>query len=162
MGIEKIKSHKELKETVETLKRQSKRIVFTNGCFDILHIGHTRYLQKAKELGDILIVAINTDASVRGIKGKDRPITPQEERAEVLASLECVDFVTFFDEPDPLNTITELQPDILVKGGDWEIDQIVGREVVEAKGGKVISIPPIEGVSTSRIIERILKSYTYH
>jgi len=153
---EKIIKREELAENVQALKRAGKTIVFTNGCFDLLHIGHIRYLKSAKAEGDVLLVGLNSDRSVRQIKGPARPIVFENERAEVLASLACVDFVTFFDEPDPLATIQVLMPDVLVKGADWEEDAIVGKDVVEANGGRVVRIPVIEGASTSRIIEKIL------
>ncbi|MBN1842049.1 MAG: D-glycero-beta-D-manno-heptose 1-phosphate adenylyltransferase [Deltaproteobacteria bacterium] len=153
---EKIIKRQELAENVQALKRAGKTIVFTNGCFDLLHIGHVRYLKSAKGEGDVLLVGLNSDRSVRQIKGPARPIVSENERAEVLASLACVDFVTFFDEPDPLATIRVLMPDVLVKGADWEKDAIVGKDVVEANGGRVVRIPVTEGASTSRIIEKIL------
>lgn len=154
--IGKIKSKPDLAAIVEDLRRQGKRIVFTNGCFDLMHIGHTRYLQAARELGDVLVVGVNSDASVRSLnKGPGRPIVPQAQRAEVLAALACVDYVVVFDEPDPGALIGALQPDVLVKGGDWAPDRIVGREVVEARGGRVLSIPLVPGVSTSALVERI-------
>ncbi len=137
-------------------RRQGRRIVFTNGCFDLIHVGHTRYLQEAKTLGDLLVVGINADASVRHLnKASDRPIVPEAQRAEVLASLGCVDFVVLFAEPDPKNLIAALQPDILVKGGDWPAEQIVGREIVEARGGVVKTIPLVPGLSTTALIQRI-------
>ncbi|MBI5199593.1 MAG: D-glycero-beta-D-manno-heptose 1-phosphate adenylyltransferase [Nitrospirae bacterium] len=153
----KIKERKQLKNILDRLKRKSKKIVFTNGCFDLIHSGHVRYLEKAKGLGDVLVVAINTDSSIRRIKGVKRPITPQRERAEVLASLGCVDYVTFFKEDTPYELIKLLKPYILVKGGDWEKKDIVGRDVVERNGGKVYTIPFIKGVSTTAIVERILR-----
>lgn len=153
---EKIIKREELAGNVRALKRAGKRIVFTNGCFDLLHIGHIRYLKSAKAEGDVLLVGLNSDRSVRQIKGPTRPIVSENERAEVLASLACVDFITFFDEPDPLVTIRVLMPDVLVKGADWEEDAIVGKDVVEANGGRVVRIPVTEGASTSRIIEKIL------
>ena len=132
-------------------------IVFTNGCFDLLHIGHTRYLEDAKRLGDRLIVGLNSDNSVRQLaKDTDRPIVTADQRAEVLAALTCVDYVTIFDEPDPLALIQALRPNILVKGGDWSTDRIVGKEFVEAYGGSVRSIPLIPGISTTKIVARIL------
>ena len=155
---EKIIKREELAENVRALKRAGKRIVFTNGCFDLLHIGHIRYLKSAKAEGDVLLVGLNSDRSVRQIKGPTRPIVSENERAEVLASLACVDFITFFDEPDPLVTIRVLMPDVLVKGADWEEDAIVGKEVVEANGGRVVRIPLTQGASTSKIIEKILAS----
>ena len=153
----KIKPRDELKNILEGLKRKGKRIVFTNGCFDILHIGHTRCLEEAKRRGDILIVALNSDRSIRSIKGPSRPFTPEAERAEVLSALACVDYVVIFDEPDPLGLISFLKPNILVKGGDWTPETTIGREVVEGTGGKVVIIPQIQGVSTSAIVDRIVK-----
>lgn len=155
----KIFEREELKEKVQALKRAGKRIVFTNGCFDLLHIGHIRYLKAARAEGDLLVVGVNSDRSVREIKEPGRPVVPENERAEVLASLACVDFVTLFDEPDPLVTIRSLVPDVLVKGADWGEDAIVGRDVVEARGGRVVRIPLTEGASTTRIIEKILANY---
>jgi D-beta-D-heptose 7-phosphate kinase/D-beta-D-heptose 1-phosphate adenosyltransferase len=141
----------------ERLRREGKRVVFTNGCFDLLHPGHIRYLAQARALGDTLIVAINSDRSVRELKGKGRPILNERERAEVLSALESVNFVVVFDEETPRELIAAVVPDVLVKGGDWTIDKIVGREEVEANGGQVISLPYVEGQSTSGIIERILR-----
>ncbi len=155
---EKIIDRNELAEKLQALRGVGKRIVFTNGCFDLLHVGHVRYLEAAKAEGHILLVGLNSDRSVREIKGPKRPINPENERAEVLASLACVDFVTLFDEPDPLVTIEILMPNVLVKGADWEEDAIVGKEVVEANGGRVVRIPLTQGASTSKIIERILAS----
>ena len=157
--LNKIKTVQELRPLLEILRAAGKKIVFTNGCFDIIHTGHTRYLATARSFGDILIVAANSDSSVRVIKGDKRPINPQAERAEVLAALESVDFVTIFDEPDPYRVIAELQPDVLVKGGDWPIEKIIGRDIVEARGGRVINVPYIEGSSTTGIIEKIVKTY---
>lgn len=156
---EKIKKREELQKIVEALKTEGKRIVFTNGCFDLLHVGHIRYLEEAKALGDILIVAINSDRSVRMLKGPQRPILPEEERAEILSALGCIDYVTFFEDPTPLELITELQPHILVKGGDWTKESIVGKEIVEASGGKVVIVPFVEGHSTSNLIKTILTRY---
>lgn len=141
------------------LRAAGKKIVFTNGCFDIIHTGHTRYLAKAKSLGDILIVAVNSDASVRMIKGDKRPINSEADRMETLAALEVVDFVTIFNEPDPYRVISEIKPDVLVKGGDWPIEMIIGRDVVEARGGRVVNVPYIDGASTTGIIEKIVKIY---
>jgi D-beta-D-heptose 7-phosphate kinase/D-beta-D-heptose 1-phosphate adenosyltransferase len=141
---------------LEQARRDKKRIVFTNGCFDLMHIGHTRYLQAAKALGDLLVVGVNSDASVRSLnKAPDRPIVPEAQRAEVVAALGCVDYVVLFPEPDPLNLITALQPDVLVKGGDWPVDRIIGREVVERRGGTVKTIPLVPGMSTTALIQRI-------
>jgi D-beta-D-heptose 7-phosphate kinase/D-beta-D-heptose 1-phosphate adenosyltransferase len=135
--------------------------VFTNGCFDLMHIGHTRYLQAAKSLGDVLVVGVNSDASVRSLdKSPDRPIVPQSQRAEVLAALACVDFVVIFDESDPLQLITAVQPDVLVKGGDWAIDRIVGRDIVESRGGVVKTIPLVPGLSTTSLLQRIRSTAT--
>jgi D-beta-D-heptose 7-phosphate kinase/D-beta-D-heptose 1-phosphate adenosyltransferase len=137
-------------------REKGKRIVFTNGCFDLMHIGHTRYLQAAKALGDVLVVGVNSDISVRTLdKAPDRPIVPEAQRAEVLAALGCVDFVVIFEESDPLQLITTVQPDVLVKGGDWAIDRIVGRELVEARGGVVKTIPLVPGLSTTGLLQRI-------
>ena len=139
------------------LRDAGKKLVFTNGVFDILHVGHVRYLQQARELGDALVVAINGDASARELKGENRPLTNQSDRAEVLAALACVDYVSVFDELSPRALIAELLPDVLVKGGDYSLDQIHGREEVEAAGGRVVSLRFVEGVSTSQIIERMKK-----
>jgi len=156
---EKIKQRKELLKIIKDLKAKGKRIVFTNGCFDLLHIGHIRYLEEARALGDFLVVGVNSDSSVRKLKGPQRPVLPEEERAEILSGLGCVDYITLFDEIDPLKLITSLHPHILVKGGDWTKEQIVGREVVERSGGEVVIIPFVKGVSTSNLIETILKKY---
>jgi rfaE bifunctional protein nucleotidyltransferase chain/domain len=139
---------------VESRRRLGQRIVFTNGVFDLLHPGHVRYLQAARGEGDVLIVGINSDRSVRGNKGPSRPIMPEHERAEVLAALACVDAVVVFDEETPAVIIEALQPDVLVKGADWAADAIVGRDTVEARGGKVVRMPIESGWSTSAIIER--------
>ncbi|HWV45257.1 MAG TPA: D-glycero-beta-D-manno-heptose 1-phosphate adenylyltransferase [Nitrospira sp.] len=137
-------------------RAKGKRIVFTNGCFDLIHVGHTRYLQAARSLGDVLVVGVNSDASVRTLdKAPDRPIVPEAQRAEVLAALGCVDFVVIFDESNPLQLITAVQPDVLVKGGDWGIDRIVGREIVEARGGVVKTVPLVSGLSTTGLLQRI-------
>jgi D-beta-D-heptose 7-phosphate kinase/D-beta-D-heptose 1-phosphate adenosyltransferase len=138
-------------------KRNGRRVVFTNGCFDLLHPGHIETLEKARSMGDALVVGVNSDRSVRLMKGTGRPILPERERAEILAALECVDGVVIFDEPTPLEIIAVLLPDVLVKGGDWASDQIVGREEVEAAGGEVVSIPLVAGYSTTAILEKIRK-----
>jgi len=156
---QKIKERKELLRIIKNLKAKGKRIVFTNGCFDLLHIGHIRYLEKARALGDALIVGVNSDSSVRKLKGPKRPILPVKERTEILSGLGCVDYITIFDERDPLKLITSLHPDVLVKGGDWTKEQIVGSEVVERSGGKVVTIPFVKGASTSNLIETILKRF---
>ncbi len=134
------------------------RAVFTNGCFDLLHPGHIDLLERCRALGDLLVVAINTDAGVQRLKGPSRPLIPQAERAELLAGLSAVDYVTFFDEPTPREIIVKLRPDVLVKGGDWPLDQIVGRDEVEAGGGKVYSLPLLPGYSTTGIVERIKRA----
>jgi D-beta-D-heptose 7-phosphate kinase/D-beta-D-heptose 1-phosphate adenosyltransferase len=137
------------------MKRAGKRLVFTNGCFDLLHAGHVRYLSEARALGDALVVGLNSDRSVRRLKGEGRPILNEQERAEVIAALEAVDYVIIFDEETPRELIAALLPDVLVKGGDWPLDEIVGRDEVEAAGGRVASLPYVEGSSTTDIIERI-------
>lgn len=153
MGI--VVTQDELILHVEKAKRNGKRVVFTNGCFDLLHPGHIRGFEQAHSLGDILIVAINSDSTVRFLKGEDRPIIPQGERAEILAALAAVDYVAVFDEVTPREIIARVLPDVLLKGGDWGSNEIVGREEVEAAGGRVVSIPLEPGYSTSAIIERI-------
>ena len=140
---------------VSRLRNAGQTIVFTNGVFDLLHIGHLRYLRQARQLGDALIVGVNSDRSVRQIKGPDRPVTNQAERAEILEALACVDGVVIFDEPTPFELISTLQPDVLVKGADWAEDAVVGRDVVEARGGRVVRIALEPGASTTEIIERI-------
>jgi len=142
----------ELKQHVEKLKMEGKKLVFTNGCFDIIHAGHVRYLKEAKALGDVLVVGLNSDKSVSAIK-PGRPVNPQDQRAEVLSSLEMVDYVTLFDEETPYALIKLLQPDILVKGGDWKKEDIVGSDIAK----ETYSLPYIQGISTTEIIERIKK-----
>jgi len=137
------------------LRDKGQMLVFTNGCFDLLHPGHIRYLAQARALGDALLVAVNSDRSVQILKGQGRPILNENERVEVIAALRAVDYVTVFDEETPHSLIIQLRPDVLVKGGDWSLDDIVGREEVEAAGGKVLSLPFLEGSSTTEIIERI-------
>lgn len=154
--ITKVLPQDRLLSTLSAERAQGKRIVFTNGCFDLMHIGHTRYLQAAKALGDVLVVGVNSDASVRSLdKAPDRPIVAEAQRAEVLAALGCVDYVVIFSEPDPLQLITSVQPDVLVKGGDWAIDRIVGRDIVEGRGGTVKTIPLVPGFSTTGLLQRI-------
>ncbi len=155
----KILDRKALVHELDILRTEGCRIVFTNGCFDILHSGHVRYLTAARSKGDRLVVGLNSDASVRIIKGEKRPIVCQEHRAEVLASLACVDYVTLFDEPDPLHLIQTLIPDVLVKGSDWSEAEIVGGDFVKANQGKVERITAVPGISTSQIIQRIIKRY---
>lgn len=150
----------ELVEIRKQLKEQNRKVVFTNGCFDILHAGHVDYLNKAAQMGDILIVGMNSDASVRNIKGEKRPIIGEKERAFLVGSLKAVSYVTLFDEPTPAEIINELVPDVLVKGADWSIDKIVGREVVEANGGEVKTVEFVNEQSTSKIIQVILERYS--
>lgn len=157
----KVLTRDQLVPLLQAERTRGKRIVFTNGCFDLMHVGHTRYLQAAKDLGDLLVVGVNGDASVRTLnKAPDRPIVSESQRAEVVAALGSVDYVILFDEPDPHNLIASLQPDILVKGGDWAVEQIIGRDIVEARGGVVRTIPLVPGVSTTSIIERIRSTTT--
>jgi D-beta-D-heptose 7-phosphate kinase/D-beta-D-heptose 1-phosphate adenosyltransferase len=151
----KVKNLDDVMREIETLKKEGKKTVFTNGCFDILHAGHTRYLSAAKSLGDYLIVAVNSDRSVRAIKGGKRPVVAEKERAEVLAALAFVDAVVIFDEPDPLRVIKTLMPHVLVKGGDWGEDEIIGADVVKEAGGEVHRIPYVAGFSSTEIIEKI-------
>jgi len=159
MIAKKIYPHEELKREILQLKGEGKRIVFTNGCFDILHVGHVYLLREAKKMGDVLVVAVNSDASIKEIKGEKRPIIPQEERLEMLAALEMVDYVTLFAETTPQRLIEYLRPDVLVKGGDWANKEVVGAQEVATWGGKVVIIPLMEGLSTSKLIERILRLY---
>lgn len=154
-----IKDISKLKTLLDKLKSQNKKIVFTNGCFDILHAGHVDYLNKAKDCGDFLVVAINTDLSVRRIKGDKRPIVNEDERAYILSNLKAVDFVTFFDDETPKEVIETLLPDVLVKGADWAIDKIVGKDAVEAAGGKVERIEFITHTSTTNIINKVIETY---
>lgn len=158
---DKIKHLKELKEILNIEKQNGKRIVFTNGCFDILHVGHIRYLEEAKNYGDILVVAVNSDASVKGLKGDSRPLVPEQDRAEVLASLGCIDYVLIFEEPDPVRIITELLPHILIKGGDYKPDEVLGKDIVETNNGKVIIIPLVENRSTTNLVWQIKKNNNY-
>ena len=153
----KIVSGENLRVVRANLRASGRSLVFTNGCFDLLHVGHVRYLAAARALGDALLVAINSDASVRALKGASRPVMREDERAEMLASLSAVTYVTVFDEASPRRLIAEILPDVVVKGGDYRIDEIHGREEVEAAGGRVLSLPFVEGASTSSIIERIKK-----
>ncbi len=139
----------------ERLRTEGRRLVFTNGVFDLLHVGHVRYLAQARALGDALLVAINSDRAVRELKGNTRPVINENERAEILAALRQVDYVTIFDNISPRSLIAQLLPDVLVKGGDYELDQIHGREEVEAAGGKVVSLPFVEGSSTTTLIQKM-------
>jgi D-glycero-beta-D-manno-heptose 1-phosphate adenylyltransferase len=152
---DKIRSSEDMLAERALLRDSGARLVFTNGVFDLLHVGHVRYLAQARALGDALVVAINSDRSVRELKGPNRPVFLEAERAEILAALRHVDYVVVFDDLSPRNVITQLLPDVLVKGGDYQLDQIHGRQEVEAAGGKVISLPFVDGASTSRLIERM-------
>src|SRR5262245_20783748 len=158
-SMARILSLDELCAEREELKHRRKRVVFTNGCFDLLHPGHVRYLEQARGFGDVLIVALNSDRSIRELKGERRPILNENERAEIMAALGCVDYVTGFDDLTPQRVIAAIVPDVLVNGGDWSLETIVGREEVEAAGGQVLSLPFVDGASTTDLIERILQRY---
>jgi rfaE bifunctional protein nucleotidyltransferase chain/domain len=160
MSSSKIKSLDEIIKERIRFRELKKRLVFTNGCFDILHIGHVRYLNHARTLGDALIVAVNSDRSVRLIKGESRPVIPEMERAEVLAALASVDFVFIFDDVTPQKVIDAIVPDVLVKGSDWELSDVVGRDTVENAGGSVLTVPLVEGSSTSEIIRKVLDRFS--
>jgi D-beta-D-heptose 7-phosphate kinase/D-beta-D-heptose 1-phosphate adenosyltransferase len=155
--IEKLLSQDQLLGVRQGLRAVGKSLVFTNGVFDLLHVGHVRYLAAARALGDALVVAVNSDRTVRELKGDGRPVVNENERAEILAALRQVDYVTIFDDVSPRSLIAKLLPDVLVKGGDYALDEIHGREEVEAAGGRVIALPFVEGASTSTIIERMKK-----
>lgn len=157
--LSKIITVENLADRLDEVRSSGKKIVFTNGCFDILHVGHVRYLAEAAAEGDLLVVGLNSDKSVRLIKGANRPIVQQDHRAEVLASIACVDYVVLFDEADPLTLIQAFRPDILVKGADWTEDNIVGAEFVKSNGGNIVRISLVADGSTSGIIERILERY---
>jgi D-glycero-beta-D-manno-heptose 1-phosphate adenylyltransferase len=156
---EKVVTEARLLDAIAKARAGGQRVVFTNGCFDLMHIGHTRYLAQAKSLGDLLVVGVNSDASVRSLdKAPGRPIVPEGQRAEVVAALACVDYVVMFSEPDPGRLIAAVQPDVLVKGGDWPLDKIIGRNLVEARGGVVKTIPLVPGMSTTALLQRIRSS----
>ena len=155
----KIFDRNELATVLQQLKSEGNVVVTTNGCFDVLHLGHLRYLQAARQLGDLLVVAINSDASVRELKGENRPLIPEDERAEMLAGLQCVDYVVIFPELTPIELLSELKPNIHVKGGDYKLEQLVEREVVEANGGKVIVGLNVPGKSTTNLIDVICERY---
>ena len=157
--MNKILERNALKDKLEELRTKGKKIAFTNGCFDILHVGHVRYLREAKKTADVLVLALNSDSSVRSLKGEEKPLIPENERAEILAALEFIDFVTIFEELTPLELINYLKPDILIKGGDWPEEKVVGREEVKKWGGRVAIIPEVEGKSTTNIVEKIKKLY---
>jgi rfaE bifunctional protein nucleotidyltransferase chain/domain len=151
----KLKNLEDLKVIAADARSQGKKLVFTNGCFDLLHRGHVHVLREAKACGDLLITGINSDSSVKQIKGPARPVLPESDRCELLGAMEMVDFVILFNEPDPHDLISALRPDVLVKGGDWNVEKIIGADLVEETGGRVVVIPYIKGFSTTEIIERI-------
>ena len=155
---QKIRERGALARECARLRAAGKKIVFTNGAFDLLHAGHATYLEQARQLGDVLVVGLNTDASVRRYKGEKRPVVDEQNRARLLAALECVDYVTWFDEDEPKALIAELQPDVLVKAEDWA-HYVSGRDIVEARGGKVVLAPMVQGLSTTALIEKIVKAY---
>jgi D-glycero-beta-D-manno-heptose 1-phosphate adenylyltransferase len=159
-ALSKILRLEDAYEVIDQHKARGERVVFTNGCFDLLHPGHTRYLADARSLGDLLIVAVNSDRSVRSLKGEGRPIFPEEERAELLAALEAVDYVTIFDGPTPQAVIARMLPHVLVKGAGWGPNEIVGRAEVEAAGGRVVSMPAVPGFSTTGIVNAVQKIYS--
>ena len=158
-GTRKVLQRDALAIALQYRRQQGQRIVFTNGCFDLLHVGHIHDLQQARAMGDCLVIGLNDDASVRQLKGDRRPLLPQDERARLLAALACVDYVTIFSTPIPLQLIEFLRPDILVKGGDYTLDTVVGRQEVEAYGGQVQLIPYVDGASTTGIIDSVIKRY---
>lgn len=157
--MNKILDREALLKKLNALRKKGKKIAFTNGCFDILHVGHVRYLREAKKTADVLVLALNSDSSVRSIKGNKRPLMTEKERAEILAALEFIDFVTIFPESTPLELINFLKPDVLIKGGDWPEEKVVGREDIKKWGGKVVIIPEVEGKSTTNIVKKIKKLY---
>jgi rfaE bifunctional protein nucleotidyltransferase chain/domain len=161
MTVQKLKSLDEIVMIQSRLRAAGKKLVFTNGCFDILHVGHVRYLSQARALGDALVIGLNTDSSVRQLKGEGRPVVPELERAEVLAALASVDYVFLFGDPTPQRVIEAIVPDVLVKGADWSPSEIVGSEVVEAAGGKVCNLPLVEHASTSDIIKTVLERFAH-
>jgi rfaE bifunctional protein nucleotidyltransferase chain/domain len=154
----KLKSLEEIKAIIVEARNNRKRVVFTNGCFDLLHRGHVHILREARACGDVLVVGINSDKSVKQIKGRARPVLPESDRCELLGAMEMVDFVILFNEPDPYDLIAAIQPDVLVKGGDWNSEKIIGADLVEEGGGRVVVVPYIKGFSTTEIIERIRNS----
>ncbi|ESP62900.1 ADP-heptose synthase / D-glycero-beta-D-manno-heptose 7-phosphate kinase [Smithella sp. ME-1] len=159
--MKKILKKEVLRKKLEELRKKGKKIAFTNGCFDILHVGHVRYLREARKTADLLVLALNSDSSVRSIKGEKRPLINEKERAEILAALESVDYVTIFKESTPLKLIKFLKPDILIKGGDWPEEKVVGREEVKKWGGHVEIIPEIKGKSTTNIVDKIKQIYCF-
>ena len=159
MSAGKIKTLEEILDLRTRLRQSGKKLVFTNGCFDILHVGHVRCLHQARSMGDVLVVGLNSDASVRAIKGNPRPVVPESERAEILAALACVDYVFIFADETPRRVIDAIVPDVLAKGADWDISDIVGRDTVEACGGVVRNMPLVEGCSTTEIIRKVLRHF---
>jgi D-glycero-beta-D-manno-heptose 1-phosphate adenylyltransferase len=159
LALSKILPLEDAYRVIDGHKARGDRVVFTNGCFDLIHPGHTRYLADARKLGELLIVAVNSDLSVRSLKGDGRPIFPQEERAQLLAALEAVDYVTIFDDPTPQAVIARMVPHVLVKGAGWAPNEIVGRAEVEAGGGRVVSMPAVPGFSTTAIVSAVKKIY---
>lgn len=157
--LSKVLKLKDLVQKLNESRESGKSIVFTNGCFDILHVGHVRYLKTAGSEGNILVVGLNSDQSVRAIKEKGRPIVSQDHRAEILACLWCVNFITIFNESDPLKLIQTIKPDVLVKGADWQEEEIIGADFVKANGGRIVRVSVVPEISTSRIIQRIVKRY---
>ncbi len=162
MSLQKIHKLNELADILQQQKTEGKVVVTTNGCFDVLHLGHLRYLQAARQLGDLLVVAVNSDSSVRVLKGENRPLVPEDERAEMLAGLGCVDYVIIFPELTPIELLSELKPNIHVKGGDYKLEQLIEREVVEQNGGKVVVGLNIPGKSTTNLIDVICERYGSH
>jgi rfaE bifunctional protein nucleotidyltransferase chain/domain len=156
--VKKAMSQAHLAREVKKVQARGRKVVFTNGCFDLLHVGHVRYLQAARRLGDALVIAVNSDTSVRRIKGPERPINSERHRLEVLAALECVTWLCLFGEETPLRLIRKIGPDILVKGGDWPVEKVVGRDVVTERGGRVLTIPLVRGVSTTELIRKSVGS----
>jgi rfaE bifunctional protein nucleotidyltransferase chain/domain len=155
----KILSREALKKEIDRLRGEGRKIAFTNGCFDILHVGHVRYLREARKTGGVLVLALNSDTSIRAIKGDKRPLVPEAERADVAASLESVNYVIIFNELTPLELIEYLQPDVIVKGGDWAEENVVGRDAVKRWGGSVVIVPETPGASTTNIVEKIISVY---
>ncbi len=154
-----IRNRKKLAEKIRNLKKAGKKVVFTNGCYDIIHAGHVKFLRRAKKEGGVLVVALNSDSSVRRIKGDKRPVTPQGERMEVMAAFSSVDIVTLFCEDDPYKIIDDIKPNVLVKGGDWKVRDIIGSDIVKKNRGRVKSIKYEEGRSTTNIIDKVIKNY---
>ena len=157
--MNKIIPRSKIRKKIHTLKEKGQKIVFTNGCFDLLHAGHVRYLKKARSLGDCLVIGLNSDQSVRSIKDPHRPLIQEDQRAEVLGALECVDFIVLFNEADPYHLIAQIRPDVLVKGEDWALNKIIGADLVKSYGGEVRRVKLVPAISTTEIIQRILCRY---